>query len=233
MSRGLARSSASVATFLLAATAAILLAPAAWAVCNGTIGQAEIGAVNPSEALGLSAFGAKARIWVNNFGTNQHQTWRQTNVFQNSNNLVEVGWFVQANIDQVPHPYKTFINDGEASTVRFTGINISPRDSLHTFAVKDPDDDSVWRFLYDGSALGVDQFVSISNGHANASAGSERNCTSDSLWAQFSSLQYIKVKNQGDQWVDWLGPIPATVGDVSPYQYCSVSQTAFDVRQSC
>jgi hypothetical protein len=219
--------------FLLAASTTILLAPPAWAVCNGTLGAAGIGADNPGLAFGQSTFGSRAAILVNDFGgSNQHQTWRQASVFQNSSNLVEAGWFVQASFDQIPHPYKTFVNDGQSSTVRFTGINISVG-PLHNFAVKDPNDDSLWRFLFDGSPLGTDSFASVSNGHASALAESERFCTDDSLFAQFRSLQYIKVKNQGDVWINWLGPVGGTHGDVSPYQFCSVGQTAFDVRQSC
>jgi hypothetical protein len=217
---------------LLAASTTILLAPPAWAVCNGTLGPAAIGADNPSLPFGQSTFGSRAAIFVNNFGSNQHQTWRQASVFQNSSNLVEAGWFVQASYDQIPHPYKTFVNDSQMSTVRFTGTNISV-DRLHDFAVKDPNDDSWWRFLFDGSPLGTDNFASVSNGHAFANAESQRYCTDDSLWAQFRSLQYIKVKNQGDQWGNWLGPLGGTSGDVSPYRFCPVGQTAFDVRQSC
>jgi hypothetical protein len=77
------------AILIVAATAWIVVAQAdpAWAVCGGTSQTRAIGAVNFDDVT----YGNRARAWVNNFGSNQHQTWRSVAVFQNSNNLAEAG----------------------------------------------------------------------------------------------------------------------------------------------
>jgi hypothetical protein len=201
--------------------------PAHAAGClNPTYG--ELGAIN----LHFPTKGARADIYVNNFDQYQWQTWRSLAVMQNPSNYAEVGWETSdySNSDQKAHPYKTKNNEGTQQTVRFQTYDISPRDSLHTFRVRDTNDDNHYTSSVDGTALGIDWWVSLDASNSNAITEAERNCTADSLWAQVRNLQFYNNDGNPVSWHDKQSNSHAPFG---PYQYCFVSDDAFDVKQNC
>jgi hypothetical protein len=212
----------------LALVGTVIVPEAALAACAGSQTKGAIQAKNDDSP----ARGVRSDIWVNNFDSHQYQSWRQVNVVGNPNNYAEAGWFTgESASDQLAHPFKSYLNNGVGGTVRYTAIDISPRDDLHQFAVKDPDDNNVWTWTLDGNQYGTTTTVTIIAGSAFADSGSERSCTSDNLWSKFRSLQVID--NAQGNWNNWSNIDNDINANKAPYDYCGISNHAYDIKQSC
>ena len=177
-----------LAAALLAAVVPALIANQAVAVsCSGSYGN--VGAINQH----TPTYGSSMDVYVNNFDSDQYRSWRSETVWQNQHNFAEVGWATSGPDfgDQKAHPYKTRVNNDTQHTILYPGIDISPRDELHTFVVKDTDDDNQYTSSYDGNALGDTWFVSLDPSLSNSQVQSERSCNGDSLWSEYRSLEYF------------------------------------------
>jgi hypothetical protein len=222
------RLSSCVMFILLAGIAVpILGANPAWATCSGSATYGHVSAKNHHNPT----YGSKMDVYVNDFDTHQEHTWRSITAWQNSNNFAEVGWTLNAAYygDQLDHPYKTRKNNGVVSEMR-PAVSLSPRDELHTFSVKDINDDNQYQSYYDGNEIGSSWFVSIDPSLAESQTQSERDCTADSLWSQYRNLQYFSSGGNGHDWADKTNNDNT---NNSPYNYCNVGAAAYDVKQTC
>jgi hypothetical protein len=217
-----------VAFGLILATLPGIVSTPAWACSVGTSSYGHQGAINQHEPT----YGSSMDVYVNNFTSDQWYTWRSESVWQNSNNFAEVGWMTSSyNFnDQAAHPYRTRKNNGTLSSQLFPGITISNRDQLHTFVVKDTDDNNQYTSSYDGNQLGDPWFVSLPVDQSDSQVQSERYCDNDSLWAQFRHLQYYNAQANT---VDWGNLNHNVWSGSAPYNYCPIDNTAFDVKQTC
>jgi hypothetical protein len=64
----------------------------------------------------------------NTFSSDQFDSWRSITVWRNGNYSAEVGWYVDEDVDQFAHPYKTWVNDGIPHTdeLSFQSIYLVP-----------------------------------------------------------------------------------------------------------
>jgi hypothetical protein len=197
-------------------------------VIHGAIGVVRLDVEAPSPTV--PNYGNSARVWVNDFNSNQHQTWRSVIIIQNANNLVEIGWYTEAG--QTSHPYKTWVDSGVFRTAKYgPGYSLS-QDTYHKFQVNDSDDDDLYDFSVDDQSLGASILVTIGVNHAEAWSQSERRCTKDSLWTHVKNLRYIRAKNGAFR--DWPQHLNNVNTNASPYRYCGNGTTnEFRVKQTC
>ena len=171
--------------------------------------------------------GTRADIYVNNFQQNQYDSWRQVSILLNSNNWAEAGWF--STLGGTPHPFKSWKNGGVFGEQHLSA-NLST-DMSHEFKVHDANGNRHWSFAYDGNAMG-DEFVDFNVGESISQA--ERNCTSDSLFANFRNLDRITCV--GCTWTNYQSLyqyVNSTPGSGNAYEFCRLSNTGYNVRQSC
>jgi hypothetical protein len=170
--------------------------------------------------------GNQGDIWVNNFGTNQHHTWRMVWIRFNSSFNAEAGWGIDSQTNQGAHPFKSWVQNGVFQNTTLTGVNLT-KDAFHTFKVHDQNHDHNWSFAYDGNAMG-NEFVNMDWG--TPIDESERDCGNDSHWSHHKNLKNIGCTNCGWQPYTTLQQYIDTASD---YSYCQISTTEFQVKQSC
>ncbi len=187
--------------------------------------------VGTGASEGWPSFGSKAQVWVNNFNTNQFETWRAVAVYQNSNNLVEVGWYTGGGTpDQKAHPYKTRVVDSVPHETNFPNIDIAPRDDFHSFYIQDVNDNNHWNAWMDGSALGTDDFATLTNSASFPVTEAESFCTDDNRLAHFNSLKVIDHVNGS---FENYGSLDYFV-EVLPWKLCPFqSVVRYDIQQNC
>lgn len=210
-----------VATMMISAIGAFT-AEYAWAGCGGTIKWDYVGGYEGSTAR----YGNRARILVNNFASAQYMSWRMVWILKSSNNNAETGWQVQEALgNQDAHPFKTWVTDGVKDS--YTASVSLTKGQLHEFKVHDQNGDKNWSFAYDGNPLG-NHYVNMSSG--TPISESERNCTSDSLYARVTSLS--KINSVNGSWTPY-GSLSQYVDTATDYNFCRVSNTEFYVKKTC
>jgi hypothetical protein len=202
---------------------AVGLSSPAFASCGGNTVHDWIGGYDSSYS---SYRGAKGDLYVNSFGSShQYHVARNVVIWQNSNNFAEAGWVILESINQLMHPYKTWVNDGVVRTTYLSadfggGTN-------HTFKVHDENGDRYWSFAYDGNAMG-NEYANFPYG--NAVSETERWCTSDSLWAHAYNLQNLTYIN--GSWANWAAN-SKWADTASDYDFCWMSKTEYYAKQTC
>ncbi len=216
----------SASLFLGISSAFVATGPDALAACGGSSTYGNIGVQN----VHSPTYGTKGSGYVNNFGSHQTTTWRAVAVLGTYSNFAEVGWVTEESAgDQLARPYKTEENDGIAHTTRFPNRTLT-QDAMHTFSVKDINDDNDYDVAVDGDPLGADLHVTINPDNSTSETQTERQCTSDSLWTQFRNLQFFRSTGNPSDWAD---KAEDTATNHSPYDYCTVSPNAWDAKQTC
>lgn len=168
---------------------------------------------------------------VNSFAEAQTESWRAVAIAQDANSFVEVGWITRE--DQGPyqaHPFRLAVTRGNRNYRPKWDVNLRLA-QMHEFKVHDSNDDGDWSFAYDGIAMGD---MSASADQGESITESERNCTSDSLFAEFRNLSKC-APDQGCGWSAYGGlrQYIDTANGSNPYDFCWVGPRAYDVRQSC
>lgn len=194
----------------------------AWAGCGGTVTHQAVGGNESSN----TRLGDQANVLVNNFSSNQYESWRAVAILKNSSNFAEAGWFTDESVDQGHHPYKTWVTDGVPHEVDFNTVNLSGG-ANHNFKVHDQNHDHYWSFAYDGNPMG-NEFVNMDWG--TPITESERRCTTDSLYAHFLNLKTIPCTNCAWQSYQSLSQYINTTSD---YKFCKVSNTEYWVKKTC
>lgn len=218
------RLSTMLALVTLGASIVVLQASPAYAACGSMIHQAVGGHENSTTRLG-----DLASVQVNTFAANQNRTWRAVAVLKNASNFGEAGWFLDAITygNQLKHPYKTWVSNGVANTMDFAGVSLSS--GMHEFKTHDQNHDHAWSFAYDGTAMG-NQTINMDWGDPVTEA--ERDCTNDSLIANFTGLKQIGCTNCG--WVAYNALsrfINSTT--LNPFVFCKDSNTQYHVKVAC
>jgi hypothetical protein len=93
--------------------------------------------------------------------------------------------------------------------------------------VHDQNHDHQWSFAYNGNAMG-NEFVNMDWGTPLDEA--ERRCTSDSLRANFKTLENIGCTNCG--WQPYSS-LKMWVDQASDFNFCKISNTEFWVKATC
>jgi hypothetical protein len=227
------KSSRSILATIVAAALIGLWPTGALAGCSGsTSTHLAIGVAGTTPGSGASVYGHKLNVWVNNFDSSQYNTWRSIVLLRSSSFSLEVGWTLNENDagDQKAHVYRRWVNDGVVRHTHWYGQEVSPRDDYHAAAVKDPNHDKDWTFLFDNDAYGDDEYVNISGTQGVFISEAESWCSTDSLWAHFKDIKFLR----GDgAWID-PGTLSGYTNNTPNYSLCiAPSLTAYHVKQNC